>query len=70
MLDLYSRSSSQLQEKVHPATFSPDDLVNLECHSLNRAGLVAALQYVTLLQGVPGRVDKDYLDEARLTFVT
>ena len=70
MLDLYSWSPSELQKEVHPATFSPNDLVNLACHNLERANLASALQYVTLLHGVQGRVVRDWLEEARLTLVT
>ena len=70
LLDLSSRSPSQLQEEVDPATFSPNDLVNLARHSLDRADLAQAVQYVTLLQGEPGRVARDWLEEARLTLET
>ena len=66
LLDLSSRSPSQLQDEVDPATFSPNDLVNLARHSLDRADLAQAVQYVTLLQGEPGRVARDWLEEARL----
>ena len=69
MLDLYSWLLSQLQEGVHPVTFSPNDLVNLACHNLERANLVAALQYVTPLHGVQGFVVRDWLEDARFTLV-
>ena len=46
MLDLYSWLLSQLQEGVHPVTFSPNDLVNLACHNLERANLVVLSIFV------------------------
>jgi len=70
LVDLSQRTPSDSEEPLSITDLSPNELVDLAKFSLDRSDLARAVQYVTLLRGEPGRVARDWLEEARLTLET
>jgi len=70
LMDTSSRLPSEVEVDMDPSSLSATETLTLVSHSLDRGHLTRAVQYVNLLKGEPGRVARDWLEEARLTLET